>query len=71
MYPRMKCIVPFIVACNTNWTCLPCMANRVVNMRLAMGAEKHDPLIIHDGEHMTYKFMQDAIKKIRLVCKPN
>ena len=33
-------------------------------MRLAYGAPPTEPLIIHEGEHMKYKFMQSAIKAI-------
>ena len=50
--------------CNTDWTCLPCMANRVVQMRLAQGAKSSEPLILHQGKHMTYSFMRTAIRSI-------
>ena len=52
-------------SCHTDWTCLPCMAEKIVNMRLAYGAKSSDPLIINDkGEHMSYGYLQEAIKAI-------
>ena len=52
-------------SCHTDWTCLPCMAEKVVQMRLAYGAKPSDPLIINDdGDHMTYAHLEEAIKAI-------
>ena len=51
-------------SCNTDWTCLPCLAHKNVKMRLLYGASLSDPLIIHEGKHMHYKTMQNAIKAI-------
>ena len=50
--------------CDTDWTCLPCMAHRNVKMRLAFGASPNDPLIIHEGKHMKYNYMENALKAI-------
>ena len=51
--------------CDTDWTCLPCMAEKVVKMRLAYDAHLDEPLIIDDdGEHMNYSKMEGAIKAI-------
>ena len=52
-------------SCNTDWTCLPCMAEKVVKMRLAYGAKPTDPLIINDkGKLLSYSSMELAIKSI-------
>ena len=52
-------------SCHTDWTCLPCMAERVVKMRLAYGASVDDPLIINDqGKSMSYRTLQGALKAV-------
>ena len=52
-------------SCHTDWTCLPCMAEKVVKMRLAYGAKPTDQLILNDkGQHMRYASLEETIKAI-------
>ena len=47
-----------------SWTYLPCLAHKIVKMRLAYGASLDEPIIDGKGKLMTYSYVENAIDSI-------
>ena len=50
--------------CKTDWSCLPCYAEPIVDSRRARGCAPSEPLILNHGKHMRYTWFNQRLKRL-------